>query len=201
LDYINKSVGFFLNELKRKKPIPGGGSVTALTGALACGLMAMVCSFSQSKEEAKKTLKSIEKKSNHRLNKLKELIEEDIRAYKAFSLIIKNKKKDKKRIKKALLKTLKSPLAVLRLMPLLMEDAKELTHLSKDNIISDVAVAASLILACFEGASFNVKINLKVLGDKKLSNTLNKEINGLAKKLAGEKKNILLKVNRRLTKS
>jgi len=201
LNYINKSVGFFLNELKRKKPIPGGGSVTALTGALACGLMAMVCSFSQSKEAAKKALKSIEKKSIHRLNKLKDLIEEDIRSYGAFSLIIKNKKKDKKRIKKALLKTLKSPLAVLRLMPLLMEDAKELTRLSKDNIISDVAVAASLILACFEGASFNVKINLKALGDKKLTRTLNKEIKGLSKKLAGEKKNILLRVNGRLTKS
>lgn len=201
MDYINKSLGFFLNELKGKRPIPGGGSVTALTGALACGLMVMVCSFSQSKEAAKKTLKLIEKKSIHRLNKLKDLIEEDIRSYKAFSLIIKSKKKDKKRIKKALLKTLKPPTAVLRLMPLLMEDAKELTRLSKDNIISDVAVAASLILACFEGASFNVKINLKALDDKKLTSTLNKEIKGLSKKLIGEKKNILVRVDRRLTKS
>ncbi len=199
MNYLNRSIDFFLNELKEKKPIPGGGSVAALSGALACGLLAMVCAFSQKKEVPKKALKAVEKRAIHRLNKLENLIEEDIKSYKAFSSIIKNKKKDKKRIKKAFLKTLTPPLNTLRLMPLLMKDAKELARLSKHNIISDVAVAASLILACFEGASFNVKINLKALSDKKLSSILNGEMRRLKKKLTREKKDILVKVDRILT--
>jgi len=190
-----------LNELKEKKPIPGGGSVSALSGALACGLLAMVCAFSYKKKAPEKALKIIEKRSIQRLNKLEDLIEEDIKGYKSFSLIIKSKRRDKKAIRKALLRTLKAPLDVLRLMPPSMDDAKKITKFSKDNIISDVAVAASLILACFEGAVFNVMINLKALGDEKLSTALNREIKGLKKKLTAGKKSLLLKVDKRLTKS
>ena len=189
--YLNKSINFFLNELKSKKPVPGGGSVASLSATLACGLLIMVSVFSQPKKKTKKSLKAIERKVTSYLERLKKITEEDISSFKAFSKVIKAKKKDNKRVKKALLKTLKPPLATLRTTPLLMLEAKKLIKLSKRNIISDVAVAASLILASFEAAKVNVKINLKYLSDARLASKIGKEMARIEKKIKMEKKSIL----------
>ena len=39
----DQSVQAFLDQLASASPTPGGGSVAALTGALAAGLISMVC--------------------------------------------------------------------------------------------------------------------------------------------------------------
>ena len=44
------------------------------------------------------------------------------------------------------------------------------------NLISDVAVAAILLESAFASAYFNVEINLKSLGDKKLTRLIRKEL-------------------------
>jgi len=43
--YIEQSIKKYLEDLSAKLPAPGGGSVAALTGALAGGLISMVCNF------------------------------------------------------------------------------------------------------------------------------------------------------------
>lgn len=200
MDYTNKSINFFLEELKDKKPVPGGGSVAALTGAMTCGLLAMVCAFSRSNKNIGtfNALGAIEKKSAICLNKLKKLMQEDIESYEIFSAAVKDKNKSRREIEKAIRKILNPPLAVLRLMPHLMEYSESLTKIAKLNIVSDVSVAASLILACFEGASVSVKINLKSLSDKNLTASLMKEMDEIGKKLAEQKENILEEVDERL---
>lgn len=198
--YLNASINCFLNDLKEKKPVPGGGSAAALTGALAAGLLSMVCGFSckNKKDISDRSLKDIQKKSVYCLDKLKKLMQDDMESYNVYSWAVKSKKKNKMAVKKALLKTLKPPLDTLRLMPDLMECAFKLTALSKGSIISDVAAAASLIWACFETASFNVKVNLKAINDEKLSIKVKEEIRDLSKKLSVQKKDILNKVNKQI---
>jgi formiminotetrahydrofolate cyclodeaminase len=44
------------------------------------------------------------------------------------------------------------------------------------NLVSDVGVAAIFLEAAFVSAVFNVDINLKSLGDKKLNSTIKKEL-------------------------
>jgi formiminotetrahydrofolate cyclodeaminase len=45
------------------------------------------------------------------------------------------------------------------------------------NLISDVAVAAIILESAFASAYFNIEINLKSLGDKKLTKSVRKELN------------------------
>ncbi|MBU3958799.1 MAG: cyclodeaminase/cyclohydrolase family protein, partial [Candidatus Omnitrophica bacterium] len=49
------------------------------------------------------------------------------------------------------------------------------------NLISDVAVAAVLLESAFTAAYFNVEINLKSLGEKKLTSSVRKELERKAK--------------------
>ena len=48
-------------------------------------------------------------------------------------------------------------------------------------MISDVAVAAIFLESAFAGAYFNVEINLKGLNDKKLAQSIRKELNQKSK--------------------
>jgi hypothetical protein len=43
VSFSNKSIQMFLDELASAEPVPGGGTVAALSGALGASLVAMVC--------------------------------------------------------------------------------------------------------------------------------------------------------------
>ncbi|MFH1855815.1 MAG: cyclodeaminase/cyclohydrolase family protein [Candidatus Omnitrophota bacterium] len=198
MKYAHASIETFLNDLKDKKAVPGGGSVAALTGALACGLLSMVCAYSKNDEKNGGFLRLIEKRAVKALEKLKKLMQEDIDSYEAFSLMMKKKDKNRSQIKKAILKILKPPLEMMRLMPPLMEDVEEAAKFAKLNIVSDAAASASLVIACFESSAVSVKINLKALNDKKLTCAMLKEISRCHKKLCYHKKRVISSTDKRL---
>ena len=49
-ELLDRPVRQFLDELASGAPTPGGGSVAALTGALAAGLLTMVCDLTIGKK-------------------------------------------------------------------------------------------------------------------------------------------------------
>ena len=56
---IDKSISDFVDDLASDSPMPGGGGVAALAGALGAGLGLMVCSLTEGKEKFKKEQESI----------------------------------------------------------------------------------------------------------------------------------------------
>jgi Formimidoyltetrahydrofolate cyclodeaminase (EC 4.3.1.4) len=48
---LETTVGQFLDRLASSAPTPGGGSVAALTGAMAAGLITMVCDLTIGKKQ------------------------------------------------------------------------------------------------------------------------------------------------------
>lgn len=58
---INKSIIDFVDDLASDSPMPGGGGVAALAGALGAGLGLMVCSLTEGKEKYKDMYESINK--------------------------------------------------------------------------------------------------------------------------------------------
>lgn len=141
----------FLEELAARKPTPGGGSVAALSGALAAGLVSMAAEFSRNKDfsEEARTL----------MNTLADLVDRDAEAFAA---------RDLKEATLVPLQTAKHSYAVLKLAGALLETCNP-------RVITDIGVAAKMAEAAVEGAMLNVEINLASIGDEDYKREILKE--------------------------
>ena len=161
--YYNKTLKDYLEDLAAKLPAPGGGSAAALASGLGASLVSMVVNFTLGKPKYLKyerELKEVLAKSENLRLKFLELVDLDVEAYRSRDL------RD----------SLNIPLMVARLS---LEGIKLCPGLIKKgnrNLISDVAVAAQLLESGFAAACVNVEINLKGLGDKKISAVMRREL-------------------------
>jgi len=163
MKYIDGSIKEYLKDLSAKLPAPGGGSAAALDAALGAALISMVVNFTLGKPkyaEHEKVLSGILEKSEKLKNEFMNLVDLDVVAYKS----------------KNLRDSLDVPFMVCRLCWEGIKLCAPLVKKGNINLISDVAVAAILFEAAFASACFNVEINLKSLGDKKLANSIKKEL-------------------------
>jgi len=171
-----KPVTTFLDELASSAPAPGGGSVAALSGALGAALVSMVCNLTVGKEKYADVQEDIEvllEKSEALRKELTDLLEEDVRAYTAYSKAAKmprQTEEQKAERATAMQEALKGATDV----PLrIAEAAVKVMHLclpaaEKGNVwaVSDAGVAILMAEAALRGAALNVLINLGSLKDK-----------------------------------
>jgi len=153
----------YINDLAARLPAPGGGSAAALNSAMAAALISMVVNFTLGKpkyERYEEELKDILNKSESLRKEFLNLVDLDVTAYKS------------KNIRDAL----NVPFMVARLCFEGIKLCPALTRKGNVNLISDVAVAAVFFEAGFASACFNVEINLKNLGDKKLAKVIRGEL-------------------------
>ncbi|MBM3243506.1 MAG: cyclodeaminase/cyclohydrolase family protein [Candidatus Omnitrophica bacterium] len=162
--YKNMSVSEYLDQLAAKIPVPGGGSSSALCAACAAALVSMVVNFTLGKSQYlryEKRLKDILNRSESIRNDFLRMVDLDAVAYKSHNT------KD----------ALSVPFMVSRLCLEGIRLCPFLIKAGNRNLLSDVAVAAVLFEAGFATASYNVKINLKVLNDSNISRKILNEIN------------------------
>jgi len=153
----------YVDNLAAKLPAPGGGSAAALTACLGASLISMVINFTLGKPkyaQYENELKEYLAKSEQLRNALLNLVDLDIVAYTS----------------KNIRDSLDIPFMVCRLCHEGIKLCPPLIKKGNVNLISDVAVAAILLESSFSSAYFNVQINLKLLGDKKLALAMNKEL-------------------------
>lgn len=168
--YKNQSLKKYLDDLAARLPAPGGGSAAALGAALGAALMSMVVNFTLGKPKYAKyenELKNILCKSEKLRQEFLRLTDLDVIAYQS-----KNTRD-----------ALNTPFMVSRLCYEGIKLCPTLLKKGNVNLISDVAVAAILLESGFSSAYFNVEINLKTLGDKKLAQAIRKELNQKSKKI------------------
>jgi len=163
MNYKNETLEKYLSDLAARIPAPGGGSAAALAAAMGSSLVSMVLNFTLGKpkyaryeEELKETFKKSEKLRREFLN----LVDLDVQAYKS------------KNVRSAL----NIPFMVCRLCLEAIKLCPALIKKGNINLISDVAAAAVLLESAFASAYCNVEINLKALGDKKLTQSIRKEL-------------------------
>jgi formiminotetrahydrofolate cyclodeaminase len=132
----------FLEELAARQPTPGGGSVSALSGALSAGLVSMAAEFSRNKDfsEQARTL----------MDTLTHLIDRDAKAFAAGDL---------REATRVPLQTAKHSHAVLKLAGALLETCNP-------KVITDIGVAAKMAESAVRGAMLNVEVNLVSIGDE-----------------------------------
>jgi len=159
----------FLKKLSSATPTPGGGSVSALAGALSASLVAMVAGLSPNH----KRMKEIKRKALVIQNRLLKAIDEDARSYngvmKAFRLP-KDTEKQRfvrtKAIQKAYQKATVIPQLVCQQSIKLLEYSQVLIQKGNPNAISDAGVAAFLADSALKGGLLNIGINSAPVRDQ-----------------------------------
>jgi len=158
----------FLEKLGSDRPTPGGGSASALAGALSAALVAMTASLSLKQGRLRKeVVEDIRKKAWAIQKRLVRAVDEDAESYeavlKAFRLP-KNTEKERLRrsriIRKAYQKATATPQLVCQLSIQLLEYSKTLIFKGNPNAISDAGVAGFLADAALAGGLLNININL-----------------------------------------
>jgi len=163
--YIKKSLKKYLEDLASVKPAPGGGSASALIGALGVAELLMVCAFtlkSSRYKKAHKPIKAIQSDLRLAKKKLTLLIDEDIRAYaeyrRAADLSVSGGKKGN--LGSVLKNITEVPLRICRQVHLATLLIDGVARNGNPHLRSDIFCAYQALVSAFESAKINVVINL-----------------------------------------
>lgn len=173
---VNKTVTGFIEELAGNSPAPGGGSAAALAGALGAALSTMVCNFTEGKpkfSDVQAEILQIKEKGLALKGDLVKYIDEDTNAFnevmKAYRL---PKESDEEksirsaRIQEANKQASLLPLKVAEACVEVLKLSIRVLTIGNPNTACDAAVSGVTAYAGFQGAIFNVKINLSSIKDE-----------------------------------
>ena len=170
------SVTEILDAFASSAPTPGGGSASALSGAVGAALLAMVAGMPKSKtgDAAEREQLDVSAAAlNDIRRRLADLIDEDSRAYDLVTAAYKSPKAtdDEKAARKtaiqaALMAATDAPLQTMRACEAALNHAKVVAENGNPNAASDVFVGIEMLKAGLRGAEKNVAINLDSLTDE-----------------------------------
>lgn len=169
-------LGAFLDALASSSPTPGGGSVAAMSGAMAAGLVSMVCALTVGKKQfadIEAEVRSIQARAEALRRELQSLAEQDIEVFSRLSTAYKlprvteaDAATRQAAIQEATRQAAEVPLrtaqAAAGVLPLCTALAPRVGRL----IVSDIGVAAILARATVQSAILNIEINLAGLADQ-----------------------------------
>jgi len=186
-DYLRGPLEGYLDAAASGQPTPGGGSVSALAGALGASMAAMAANFTVGKKQfaaVEPEVKGLLGKLEEVRGRLQNLTQKDTEAYAGVSVAFKlprntpeEKAKRKAAIAGACREAMAVPLDALRGCREAMVATRRLVDLANPNLITDVGVAALLLEAAAGGAALNVAVNLPSMGDAELAGSVQTELN------------------------
>ena len=171
--FIGKTVQQFLDELASKAPVPGGGSVSALGGALAAGLVTMVCDLTIGKKQyadVEAEILEYREQAEALRARLQALLQADVEVYGRLSTAYKlprgtdEEQADRyAAIQEATIEATKVPLEIAEIAAEVVALAGPVAEKGSKVAVSDAGIAAILGEAAVHSALMNVKINLPTL--------------------------------------
>lgn len=208
--YANYSIQRYLNEVASKSPVPGGGSVAALTGALGITLLSKVINFTIGKDRYREVEQEMTKTLNScklLCNNFTRLCSEDARAYEGLSVAFKmpkgtgiERQERQKKIQEALREATAVPLEICNYAHRAIKLCLPVARKGNINLITDVACAGVMLKCAFQSALLNVEINLKSIKDDKfileirrVLEPMEEEVSAIARELTGEVEKYLKK--------
>jgi len=185
----NQKITVFLEKTASGTPVPGGGSVSALSAALGAGLAEMVANLTIAKkgyEAVENEMKEIAETLQNLREKLVTEVDKDSNAYKdvltAFKLPKDTEDEKEQRaeaIQDAMKNAARVPLGVAYDALQVMDLAEKVIRNGNRNAASDGAVGTMMARTAVLGALFNVKINLASVKDKAFVEEMMREVNQL----------------------
>jgi formiminotetrahydrofolate cyclodeaminase len=171
LDFSHKSVAEFCETISAETSAPGGGSVAAVTGALAASLAAMAARFSREQwEDAAGAVAQAEALKA----RLLPLAEEDARVYESVLLALRMPREVEEEVRDAaigdaLSRAADVPMAIAEASLDVATLAAELAERGNPNLKGDAATAVFLAEAAVRASANLVEINLATReGDERL---------------------------------
>jgi len=190
--YKDEPLRRYIEDASSNAPTPGGGSVSALAGALGSTMACMAANFTLGQKKfaaveprVAAILETLETGRDHLL----QLMQDDTEAYgevsAAYALpkdTAEQKEQRTETIQAALKTAMAVPLDTVRQCADLLASLPELAEIGNPNLISDVGVAAILLEAALRGAKLNVDINLAYMKDEELVASIRTEVQKLCEK-------------------
>ncbi len=172
---LKKSVVEFLEDVSSATPVPGGGSVSAIAGALSASLVRMVLNLTTSNkkyQEFHQFASENQIEASRISERLKKLVVEDAEAFEMVMSAYKmpkntdeEKEVRRKAIEDATRNAIAVPLETGKQCIEILNIINRVIEKSNKNAISDLGVANLLAKAGCEGALYNVYINLSSISD------------------------------------
>jgi methenyltetrahydrofolate cyclohydrolase len=182
-----------LAAFRSSDPTPGGGSASALAGAVGAALLAMVASIPKPRattEEDVERLEAAGTRCAELSERLANLIDRDSEAYErvvAAYRLPKTTAADKgarsARIQEALRAAIEAPLHVMRACGDAVEQAATVAVCGNRNASSDVQVGLELLGAGMRGAKLNVDTNLGTVKDEEYASRTRESIDRMIEEL------------------
>ncbi|GFZ38144.1 methenyltetrahydrofolate cyclohydrolase [Bacteroides nordii] len=205
---VDLKVTDFLNKVAGSDPVPGGGSVAALNGAIASALTAMVAGLTIGKkgyEDTAEIMKHIQTLALTQKTGFVVDIDRDSEAYnKVFDCfkLPKNTDEEKKIRSAAIQEATKFaalvPMQVARNAYELMGIIADVAKMGNRNAVTDACVAMMSARSAVLGALMNVRINLGSLKDRTFVEQLQSEADELERKACTKEKELLDAINQDL---
>ena len=206
--FIRKTVQQFLDELASKAPVPGGGSVSALGGALAAGLVTMVCDLTIGKKQyadVEAEIRKYREQAEALRARLQALLQADVEVYGRLSTAYKlPRESDEEQadryaaIQEATIEATKVPLEIAEIAAEVVALAGPVAEKGSKVAVSDAGIAAILGEAAVHSALMNVKINLPTLENEAFVRQVRKRMERATAGLAGRRAAIMQLVEERI---
>lgn len=186
---INMTLDEFLTEAASATPAPGGGSVSALVGALGAALTSMVCELTTEKDADQATLAQVAQAKTEAMalmDSLKQAVDRDTQvfnkvmdAYRMPKATDEEKQRRSAAIQNSLKEAADEPCRAAELSLEVMKKAHIMLKIGNKNAASDAAVAGLLAHAALHGALYNVKINIGVIKDAEYVSSMKRRSDAL----------------------
>jgi len=202
--YSEKPLSVYLDHAASGNPTPGGGSVSALVGALGASMACMAANFTVGKKKfrhVEEECRAILERSEARRRELLMLTDADTEAYAKVSAAYampkqtpEEKAARSEAIQQALRVAMDVPLKAFRACAQQIEDLERLVEIANPNLISDVGVAAFHTYAGLLGCKLNVEINLAYIKDADFTTRQQQELDTVQQRVEKIKDTVVQKV-------
>jgi len=202
---INKTITEFLEETASNKPVPGGGSIAAQSGATAAALVEMVANLTIGKkayENVSDEMHQIIFQATALRSFFIQAIDEDSNAFDGVMAAYKLPKENEQekgirnaKIEESTKHATLVPLEVARKSLEVIKLSDKVVLKGNKNAITDGAVSAMMARTAALSAIYNVKINLGTIKDIDFVNETAREIKEIEMVIRNMENQILEKIN------
>ena len=182
---LNKTISAFTEESASKAPVPGGGGVSALCGALAASLAEMVTNLTTGKKkyaEYEDEIQKIMAETEELRVNLLACITKDAEAFEplaaAYSMD-KNTEGYAERMEQCLRTAAEPPYQIMKYCTEVIRLDERLAVIGSKLAVSDAGTSVMLASGALYGAYLNVRVNTRLMKDRTYADELEKNADAL----------------------